>query len=188
MPCTAIPQALLLPAALVAALAIAGCEPPPPVELGPQGSGGIVSGASGSGDGQTGTPDGTGDSTSDAGTADGATAEPGDTTTASATTAGSAAGSLLDAGKGAAFAARLAADDARYFQQAEFSAYGGLVGSTVTWRNPGSGTVGTITPLSDRSIGGQDCRDFFITATIGGRQYTETVTACRSGSDWVPSA
>ena len=184
MPYPAVPQAFLVPVALAAAMAVAGCEPPPPVELGPQGSGGIVSGVS-AGDLQADDAD-TGETSDTDQTTDGADAST--TDVAATSSSGAPGGSLLDTGKGAAFAARLAADDSRYFQQAELSARSGLVGSTVTWRNPGSGTVGTITPLSDRTIGGQECRDFFITATIGGRQYSETATACRSGSDWVPRA
>jgi surface antigen len=175
MPSAAFSRAILLPAVLVAAIAAAGCEPPPPVELGPQGSGGIAAGAAGADQA---------DATDAAASGDAA-----DTTDAGDTVASApAGGSLLDAGKGATFAARLATDDDRYFQQAELAARNGLVGSTVTWRNPESGTVGTITPLTDRTIEGQDCRDFFITATISGRQHSETATACRSGGDWVPRA
>ncbi|MEZ5669458.1 MAG: RT0821/Lpp0805 family surface protein [Alphaproteobacteria bacterium] len=93
-------------------------------------------------------------------------------------------GSLLDAGRGAAFAATLAADDARYFQQAEISARNATIGSTIRWTNPATGTAGTITPLNDVAIAGQDCRVFFLTATSAGRQSSESVTACLSGSDW----
>ena len=178
MPTATIYQAIVTPAVLVAALALAACEPPPPVELGPQGSGGIASGAAGA-DGDDATDDGAGDGVT------GDTVASADT---GATPPAAAAGSLLDAGKGAAFAALLATDDNRYFQQAELSARNAAVGSTITWRNPGSGTVGTITPLSDRTIGGQECRDFFMTATISGRQRSETATACKSGDDWAPRA
>lgn len=172
----AFPPIMLAPAILVATLAVTACDPPPPVELGPQGSGGIVSGAASS---------------------EPAASDPGQETVASADTdsqtttppaATSGAGSLIDSGKGAAFASVFAADDGRYFQQAEISARGAFVGSTITWRNPGSGTVGTITPLSDRTIGGQECRDFFLTATIGGRQHSETATACKTEDDWAPRA
>ncbi|MGF1626476.1 MAG: RT0821/Lpp0805 family surface protein [Alphaproteobacteria bacterium] len=181
MPSAAIPQAIAIPAVLAAALAVAACEPPPPVELGPQGSGGIVSGFIDPDNGDPQTGDETGDEL--------ASADPGTTGDAGAgTTQAAAPGSVLDAGKGAAFAAQLAPDDSRYFQQAELSARNALIGSTITWRNPGSGTVGTITPLNDRTIGGQQCRDFFMTATISGRQRSETATACRSGNDWVPRA
>ena len=156
--------AALSTAALAMALAVAACETAPTQPLGPQGSGGIASGAQGGGV-----------VADDAGT---------DTTASVTPTTG--AGSLVDAGRGAAFASALAADDVRFFQQAEISARTAFVGSTIQWQNPGSGTIGTITPLSDRTIGGQECRDFFLTATINGRQHSETATACQSGSDWAP--
>jgi surface antigen len=179
MPRAAVPQASVIAAVLAAALAMTGCEPPPPVELGPQGSGGIVSGvASRNGP----APDTAGDADATAAAGD-VTA---DATGTEAPPPAATAGSLLDGGKGAAFAANLVADDARYFQQAELSARTALIGSTITWRNPGSGTVGTITPLADRTIGGQECRDFFLTATIGGRQRSETATACKVGDNWAP--
>lgn len=164
--------AIIFSAVLAASLALSACEAPPPVELGEQSQGGL-------------TPLGSGD---DAATEDTALETGSETGTETASAGPAATGSLLSAGAGARIGAALVDDDARYFEQAELAARNGPVGSTVTWRNPSTGTVGTVTPLSDRMIGGQDCRDFFLTATIGGRQHSESATACRTGDGWTTRA
>ena len=160
--------AFIVSAIMAASIALTACEAPPPVELGAQGQGGL-------------TPPGTGDDP----TPDETSSEAGSET---ASAGPAATGSLLSTGAGARIGAALVDDDARYFEQAEIAARNGPVGSTVTWRNPSTGTVGTVTPLSDRVIAGQDCRDFFLTATINGRQHSESATACRTGDGWATRA
>lgn len=167
-------SAAAVPAALAMMLAVAGCEPPPPVDLGPQGAGGLAS--SGQDIGPA-APD------TDGGGEDGSGGLP-----AASGTASIQGQSLLDSGRGADFARVLDPADIPYFQQAEISARGAFVGNSITWRNPGTSTVGIITALSDRTVGGQQCRDFFLVATIGGRQHTATATACNTGSGWVVPA
>ncbi|MFQ5764629.1 MAG: RT0821/Lpp0805 family surface protein [Rhodospirillales bacterium] len=53
-------------------------------------------------------------------------------------------------------------------------------GTTSSWRNPDSGYSGTFTPTRTfRSAGGQDCREFHTTVTLGGREEDATGRACR---------
>ncbi len=172
---------------------VAGCAAPPPDELGEEGSGGIAQGAAGGGGGGSAAdvladagPDGTStpvDPDADA-TAD-ADAN-GDQQVASA---GNLTGSVLDSGRGAEFGSALSAEDIGYFQQAEISARTAFVSDTITWRNPSNGHAGTITVLGERQVSGQSCRDLLMTATVDGRQNTETATICRvAAGQWTVPA
>ena len=53
-------------------------------------------------------------------------------------------------------------------------------GSASTWRNPDSGNSGTITPTRTyQDAGGQYCREFQQTVTVGGETEQAYGTACR---------
>jgi len=53
-------------------------------------------------------------------------------------------------------------------------------GQTTSWRNPDSGNYGTVTPQrAFTGQGGQPCREFQQTVTIGGRTEQAYGTACR---------
>jgi surface antigen len=54
------------------------------------------------------------------------------------------------------------------------------VGQSATWRNPDSGNYGTVTPMRTfESAGGQQCREYQQTITVGGRTEQGYGTACR---------
>jgi surface antigen len=56
----------------------------------------------------------------------------------------------------------------------------GRAGQTSTWRNPDSGHAGTITPgRTYQTASRQDCREYYTTITIDGRQERAMGRACR---------
>jgi surface antigen len=53
-------------------------------------------------------------------------------------------------------------------------------GTTTTWQNPDSGHSGTITPTRTyQGSGGQYCREYQQTITVGGEDHQSYGTACR---------
>ncbi len=53
-------------------------------------------------------------------------------------------------------------------------------GSTATWINPDSGNSGSITPTATyQSAGGEYCREYQQTVTVGGDEQSAYGTACR---------
>jgi len=53
-------------------------------------------------------------------------------------------------------------------------------GTTATWVNPDSGNSGSITPTATyQSAGGEYCREYQQTVTVGGEQQSAYGTACR---------
>lgn len=53
-------------------------------------------------------------------------------------------------------------------------------GQTSTWQNPDSGNSGTITPTKTyQNAGGQYCREYQQTITVGGESHQAYGTACR---------
>jgi surface antigen len=53
------------------------------------------------------------------------------------------------------------------------------VGMTSSWRNPDSGASGTFTPTRTYQSGGQYCREFNQTISVGGKTERAFGTACR---------
>ncbi|WP_029008877.1 RT0821/Lpp0805 family surface protein [Azospirillum halopraeferens] len=89
-------------------------------------------------------------------------------------------GTLLGAALGSAAGASMDRADLAYAQQAERTAYGAPVGQTISWNNPQNGNWGSYTPVRDGyASGGQYCREFQTTASIGGRMQQVTGTACQ---------
>ena len=53
-------------------------------------------------------------------------------------------------------------------------------GTTATWVNPDSGNSGSVTPTATyQSAGGEYCREYQQTVTVGGEQQSAYGTACR---------
>ena len=98
-----------------------------------------------------------------------------------ANTAGVLGGILLGGLIGSAVGDRMDATDRR---EANKTALGALVtnpsGTTTTWHNPSSGNSGTFTPTrSYQAQGGQYCREYEQSVTIGGETQQAYGTACR---------
>ena len=92
------------------------------------------------------------------------------------TAAGAVLGGLLgsEVGRSLDDVDRLRAEEAQY------QATAAPIGETIVWSNPDSGNSGTVTPLRDGvAAGGQYCREFQQTVTIGGRTQQTYGTACR---------
>lgn len=98
------------------------------------------------------------------------------------TAAGAVLGGLLgsEVGRSLDDVDRLRAEEAQY------QAASAPIGETIVWSNPDSGNSGTITPTRDGvAAGGQYCREFQQTVTIGGRTQQTYGTACReSDGSW----
>lgn len=102
---------------------------------------------------------------------------------------GSGSGQLVAVGAGALLGAVLGsqigksldnADRAAMSQTTQQSLETAPSGTTTSWRNPDSGNYGTITPQpAYQSSGGEYCREFQQTVTVGGRQESAYGTACR---------
>ena len=98
-----------------------------------------------------------------------------------ANTAGVLGGILLGGLIGSAVGDRMDAADRR---EANETALGALEsnpsGTTTTWQNPNSGNSGTFTPTrSYQSKGGEYCREYEQSVTIGGETQQAYGTACR---------
>jgi surface antigen len=95
--------------------------------------------------------------------------------------AGAAAGTLLGAFLGNEAGKSLDRADATYASRAEAAALEyAPAGSATPWRNPDSGSYGTVTPVHTYETAGGYCREFQHKAKIGGRNEQVYGTACRS--------
>jgi surface antigen len=95
--------------------------------------------------------------------------------------AGIAAGVILGGLVGGAIGDRMDAADRRAANEAAARALETVPsGSTTSWRNPDSGNSGSITPTHTyQTAGGQYCREYQQTITVGGQQEKSYGTACR---------
>src|SRR5262245_47835132 len=91
--------------------------------------------------------------------------------------AGALAGGLL----GGAIGHHLDSKDKQIAAQTATQAFEtNRTGQASTWRNPDSGNSGSITPTHTyQSAGGQYCREYQQTVTVGGEQRQAYGTACR---------
>ena len=93
-----------------------------------------------------------------------------------ATAAGVVVGGLL----GSELGRSLDDVDRMRAEEAQYQATAAPIGETIVWNNPDSGNYGTVTPTRDgTAAGGQYCREFQQTVTIGGRTQQTYGTACR---------
>jgi surface antigen len=95
--------------------------------------------------------------------------------------AATAAGALLGALLGSEVGGSLDRADQAYMRQTTQHALDEVPSGTAsTWRNPDSGNYGTVTPTRTYQVaGGQYCREFQQTVTVGGRIEEAHGTACR---------
>ncbi len=94
--------------------------------------------------------------------------------------AATAIGTLLGAFIGHQVGESLDEADQRAAQQAAQRAYQAPLGQQITWNNPDSGHSGTITASRDGTdTGGNYCREFQQTVTVGGNTEQAFGTACR---------
>ncbi len=95
---------------------------------------------------------------------------------ASAAGLGPLAGTLT----GGALTAALDSADRAAAQGAALRAYAAPIGETITWNNPKSGSLGSVTPTKDGYLGDRTyCREFQETITVGGTRKRGYGTACR---------
>jgi surface antigen len=95
--------------------------------------------------------------------------------------AGAAAGTLLGAWLGNEAGRSLDRADALYAGRAEAQALEyAPAGSATPWRNPDTGSYGTVTPVDTWETADGYCREFQHKAKIGGRTEEVFGTACRS--------
>jgi surface antigen len=95
--------------------------------------------------------------------------------------AAAAAGTLLGAYLGNETGKSLDRADATYASRAEARALEYTpAGRATPWRNPDTGSYGTVTPISTYETAGGYCREFQHNAKIGGRTEQVWGTACRS--------
>lgn len=94
---------------------------------------------------------------------------------------GVAVGTLLGAGIGHSIGASLDRADMTYYNQTQQRALETLQpGGTLPWNNPQSGNSGTFTPAAYyQNTGGQYCREYSQTITVGGKVERGYGTACR---------
>lgn len=96
------------------------------------------------------------------------------------------AGVLLGALAGSEIGASLDRADRAYMQQAQQRAYRAPVGEKIYWDNPDSGNSGSyVTTRTGTSAGGQFCREYQQTVTVGGRTQNGYGVACqRPDGSW----
>jgi surface antigen len=95
--------------------------------------------------------------------------------------AGAAAGTLLGAFLGHETGKSLDRADAAYASRAETHALEyAPAGAATPWRNPDSGSYGTVTPVHTYATADGYCREFQHKAKIGGRNEQVWGTACRT--------
>ena len=94
---------------------------------------------------------------------------------------GVAAGTLIGALLGSEIGKSLDRADMAYVQRTNQQAFEyGRSGAAQTWRNPDSGHYGAVVPRpAYQTSGGQYCREFQQTITVGGRTEQGYGTACR---------
>jgi surface antigen len=91
-----------------------------------------------------------------------------------------AAGTLLGAFAGRELGKSLDKADAAAAQKAQDRAHTAPVGQQITWSNPETGHSGTVTPTRQGTDqGGNQCREYQSTVTIGGKTEQAYGTACR---------
>lgn len=91
------------------------------------------------------------------------------------------AGVLIGALAGSEIGRSLDRADRAYAMQASRQAQSAPIGETISWSNPESGHSGSVTPVREGSTqGGDYCREFYQTVTIGGRQEDAYGTACQN--------
>lgn len=94
--------------------------------------------------------------------------------------AATAAGVVLGGWLGNEIGASLDRADQSAMNQATYRAYSAPVGQQITWNNPQSGNMGTITPVRDGyGADGAYCREFQQTITVAGRQQQGFGRACQ---------
>lgn len=90
------------------------------------------------------------------------------------------AGVLLGAIVGSNIGRSLDRADRAYMGQTTYGALeNNRAGQSATWRNPDSGNYGTVTPERTYQNGGDYCREYSQTVTIGGQSQRAYGTACR---------
>jgi surface antigen len=95
--------------------------------------------------------------------------------------AATAAGTLLGAFLGNAAGKSLDRADEVYASRAEADALEyAPAGSATPWRNPDTGSTGTVTPVRTYETAGTYCREFQHKAKIGGETQQVYGTACRT--------
>jgi surface antigen len=95
--------------------------------------------------------------------------------------AGAAAGTLLGAWLGNEAGKSLDRADAAYASGAQAHALEyAPAGAATPWRNPDSGSYGTVTPVHTYQTGAGYCREFQHKAKIGGKTQQVYGTACRN--------
>ena len=93
--------------------------------------------------------------------------------------AATAAGVFLGSMLGNSVGRSLDRADRRAVSRAEDEAHQAPVNETISWRNPESGNYGTVTPVREGvSSTGRQCREYYHTVTVGGRQEEAYGTAC----------
>ena len=89
-------------------------------------------------------------------------------------------GTLLGAMAGSSIGQSLDNADMQYYNQTSQRALEvAPVGQQTTWRNPDSGNYGTVTPTRTYQEGGQYCREYNQTITVGGKTEKAYGQACR---------
>ena len=92
-----------------------------------------------------------------------------------------AIGTLVGAGIGNSIGKSLDKADRLALEKAQYQAFeNNASGSDAVWHNPDSGNSGTVTPQRTyQTDGGQYCREFTQTITVGGEHQQGYGTACR---------
>lgn len=89
-------------------------------------------------------------------------------------------GALAGAWVGNKVAQGMTAQDRGYYEGAASRAASAPVGQQIVWSNPQSGNQGSITPVREgRDSGGNACREYQQTVTIGGKTERAYGTACK---------
>lgn len=90
------------------------------------------------------------------------------------------AGTLLGAFLGKSVGESLDRADVNYANQAQTKAHAAPIGQQISWSNPESGNSGTVTPRREGTdTGGNYCREYQQTITVGGKTEQAHGTACR---------
>ncbi len=94
---------------------------------------------------------------------------------------GAGVGVLLGALVGGEIGKSLDSADKAALVQAQDRAYAAPIGENIRWNNAQSGNHGTIVPVRDGTTpGGDYCREFQQTITVGGQMQKGYGTACRA--------
>ncbi len=90
------------------------------------------------------------------------------------------AGTLLGAFLGKSVGESLDRADVNYANQAQTKAHAAPIGQQISWSNPETGNSGTVTPRREGTdTGGNYCREYQQTITVGGKTEQAHGTACR---------